>query len=338
MKILITSYSFLPRIGGIENVTKLLAEGFTEKSCQVKVLTDTIEQSKDNYSYPYEVIRKPKIKDIYNAILWSDLIFQNNISLRYIWLNLFIRKPSVVTFHIWLDSKNVFIKIFKTIISKTFNKRLVVSNSLQKKLPFKTILIENPYDNEIFTNSILEKRDLKSLVFVGRLEKSKGCQTIINALGELRKKNKLYNLTVIGEGSFKKNLEDLTKNLKIENQINFIGRRNPLEVSNILRKSNLMIIPSLWEEPFGIVALEGLACGCKIICSRTGGLVEAINENGYFFNKGNHIELANIIENFENTSYFEFINRKKVESHLKNFKKEVVTNKYLGIFKNILKK
>ena len=188
MKILITSYSFLPRIGGIENVSKLLAEGFTEKSCQVKVLTDTFEKSKDNYNYPYEVIRKPKIKDIYNAILWSDLIFQNNISLRYICLNLLIRKPSVVTFHIWLDSKNVFIKIFKIIISKTFNKRLVVSNSLQKKLPFKTILIENPYDNEIFTNSILEKRDLKSLVFVGRLEKSKGCQTIINALGESEKK------------------------------------------------------------------------------------------------------------------------------------------------------
>ena len=42
-----------------------------------------------------------------------------------------------------------------------------------------------------------------------------------------------------------------------------------------------MIIPSLWEEPFGIVALEGLLVDVKLFVLEQ-GLVEAINENGYF--------------------------------------------------------
>ena len=49
MKILITSYSFLPQIGGIETISSLLANELVKKSCEVKILTETEENGNNTY-------------------------------------------------------------------------------------------------------------------------------------------------------------------------------------------------------------------------------------------------------------------------------------------------
>ena len=68
------------------------------------------------------------------------------------------------------------------------------------------------------------------------------------------------------------------------------------ELRALLRRTGCVVIPSLYE-PFGIVALEGMAAGAPTIVARTGGLAEIVEgtDSGLLFEPGNHVALANCI-------------------------------------------
>src|SRR6185312_15136232 len=53
-----------------------------------------------------------------------------------------------------------------------------------------------------------------------------------------------------------------------------------------------MVVPSVWEEGFGVVALQGVACGCVVVASHTGGLPEAVGSCGLTFPMGDSAALA----------------------------------------------
>ena len=322
-----------PQIGGIETISLLLANGFVKESCEVNILTETKENG--NNTYPFEVIRKPKLIEIIKAFLWSDIVFQNNFSARYIWVNLFIRKPSVVTLHIWIGWENKLIKFLKTLLLKTFDEKLTISKFMQKQLPFRTKLINNPFDNEIFNIGHKEK-DPNSLLFVGRLEWSKGCQTIIKTLQILNKKKDKYKLFIIGDGTYKNKLEELAKELKVSKYVFFKGAYSQLEIAKFMKKVNILIVPSLWQEPFGIVALEGMASGCKIIGTNSGGLKESIHKYGFFFKKNDSYQLSKTIIDLNNERNNIFPSE-RINFHLKKFNKENVCREYLSVFKKVLK-
>ena len=54
----------------------------------------------------------------------------------------------------------------------------------------------------------------------------------------------------------------------------------------------MLAVPSRWREPFGIVALEGIACGCVVVASEGGGLAEAVGPCGLTFANGDTAALA----------------------------------------------
>ncbi len=68
------------------------------------------------------------------------------------------------------------------------------------------------------------------------------------------------------------------------------------QLHEMLQRASCVVIPSLYE-PFGIVALEGMAAGAPTIAARTGGLAEIIEgtDAGMLFEPGNHHELAECI-------------------------------------------
>ena len=69
-------------------------------------------------------------------------------------------------------------------------------------------------------------------------------------------------------------------------RIKFLGFLRHEELARMLNRHRIMVIPSLDKEGFGIVALEGLACGCKVIASDAGGLTEAVDRFGKIFATG----------------------------------------------------
>ena len=68
------------------------------------------------------------------------------------------------------------------------------------------------------------------------------------------------------------------------------------ELAALLNRHQVLVVPSRWAEPFGIVALEGLACGCFVIGSEGGGLKEAIGPGGITFVNGDASALAGALQ------------------------------------------
>ena len=75
----------------------------------------------------------------------------------------------------------------------------------------------------------------------------------------------------------------------------FLGTRTGEELVEILNRHRILVVPSRYREPFGIVALEGIACGCVVVGSAGGGLKEAIGPCGETFRNGDAADLARVL-------------------------------------------
>lgn len=98
--------------------------------------------------------------------------------------------------------------------------------------------------------------------------------------------------TIVGDGPERENLDKLAHKLGIVGQVRFTGPLQGARLVAELNRHRIMAVPSSYAEPFGIVALEGLACGCVPVASVRGGLVDAIGPHGLTFENGNSADLA----------------------------------------------
>ena len=135
------------------------------------------------------------------------------------------------------------------------------------------------------------------LLYVGQISKAKGVHTLIEALGKLIVDGKArINLSVLGSGvpEYQDALGKLTSQLRIEEQVKFLGRVSHSQVSEFYRASHAFVFPSEWDEPFGLTHLEAMASGAAVISTTTGGSAELIRheENALAFQAGDSGELA----------------------------------------------
>ena len=72
----------------------------------------------------------------------------------------------------------------------------------------------------------------------------------------------------------------LKKFKNIGRRVEITGYLSKKDVEARMKKASIIVIPSIWEEPFGLVAAEAMANGIAIIASDVGGLHEVINSNG----------------------------------------------------------
>jgi glycosyltransferase involved in cell wall biosynthesis len=168
---------------------------------------------------------------------------------------------------------------------------ICVSRALDLHVQQHSFVIPNLYDDAIFRVDPAAERD-RELIFVGRLVRDKGLDLLLRALRVLRGQNLVPKLTVVGHGPQAENLQELTRELGLTGQVEFAGRMAPIDVAAALNRHQILVVPSLWPEPFGIVALEGIACGCVVVGSSGGGLPDAIGPCGVTFPNGDQDQLA----------------------------------------------
>jgi 1,4-alpha-glucan branching enzyme len=115
------------------------------------------------------------------------------------------------------------------------------------------------------------------LIFsVGRLVKEKGFQTIIEAAEILRNKGLQVKFVIAGKGPLLAELREMVKQKQLDNYVHLAGFVSDEERNEWFAKADAALFPSHYE-PFGIVALEGMASGKLTIVSDTGGLKEIID-------------------------------------------------------------
>ena len=122
-----------------------------------------------------------------------------------------------------------------------------------------------------------------NLLFVGRLEKVKGVEFLIQAIPFITKIFPQTTLTIIGEGQNKENLLHLTKNLHLEKHVHFIGWVKHEDLDRYYQKASIVVIPSIWPENSSLVILEAMGAGRPVIGTNVGGISETIVDgvNGY---------------------------------------------------------
>ncbi|MFB2935443.1 glycosyltransferase family 4 protein [Aerosakkonemataceae cyanobacterium BLCC-F154] len=331
MKILIYSPLFYPSVGGIETVVTILAEEFVSLGHEVKLICQT--SATDGKSFPFEVIRYPKPQKFLQLIQWCEVYFQPTISLKGIWPLLIFPKPWVVSHNnwytrpdgriAWQDRLKQFLLRFATGIS--------VSQAIANHVSTPSTVINNPYQEDIFYEMPEVSRD-RELVFLGRLVSDKGVDLLLDSVANLKNLGLFPKLTIIGTGIEETRLRQQVKHLKINEQVEFVGVKLEQELTKLLNAHKIMVIPSRWQEPFGIVALEGIACGCVIVGSEQGGLKDAINSCGITFPNGNIQVLTQILYDLlsDDNQLLKF--REKSELHLIKHKKSLVAKAYIKVF------
>src|SRR5207247_10056048 len=168
---------------------------------------------------------------------------------------------------------------------------VAISKAVADGISGHSFVIGNPYNDRVFRLIPGVTRD-EDIVFVGRLVSDKGADLFLHALKLLQNDNLLPNLTIIGTGPEEQNLRRLTTELALDRQVSFAGQKSGAVLAEVLNRHRVLVVPSRWAEPFGIVALEGIACGCVVVGSEKGGLKEAIGPCGLTFENENVPALA----------------------------------------------
>lgn len=322
MKIVVVSLTYLPAVGGLENIMGGLAFEWS-KEHEIIVFTNNRDQSKDD-TYPYTIFRVFNIFQLYKAVKKADIFIEANISLNTFWVGLLIRKKWFVVHH------GLYNTDYKGWIKKQitrFSNNITVSNFLAKDIKGISFTIANFYYPDFKIYSGLQRN--KDIAFVGRVVSDKGIDLLIEALVLLNFKGHFLNLTVIGKGAELMNLKQKVINIGLEKQVNFLGVKKGDELAELLNEHKVLVVPSKVLEGFGIVALEGLACGCKVVVPDAGGLQEAVGEFGFVFKHNNVESLAEIIQIAIEADSF---NLKLVEAHLAKHQASFVAQQYIQLF------
>lgn len=295
MRLVVYSPNFHPRLGGLETVMQVLATEWARMGHEVTIITDTPNPAPD--SFLFHVLRRPGFRKIVAAYRAADAVIFANISLWGLVPLLFcgFRRPQwIATHHIWYENPGHPVRPLdrlKKVLARFADSNISVSHAVDKFLNLQGNVIPNPYDHILFRRlpDIVKDREL---VFLGRLVSDKGCDLLLDALALLRDQEVKPSLTIIGSGPEQSALEDQVQHLHLETQVRFTGPQSGEELVRLLNQHRIMVVPSRWNEPFGIVALEGIACGCVVIGSNGGGLPEAIGPCGRTFANGDVNALA----------------------------------------------
>jgi glycosyltransferase involved in cell wall biosynthesis len=218
--------------------------------------------------------------------------------------------------------------LMKECISQA-TKFIVTSRFMEKRFGVavpqeKMTVIPDGVNTEIFTPKQLVVEGPRRISFLGRADPLKGVNTILQACSILWKKRQDFRLTVTSTTSIPSTYPFILEN----------GWRSEEELPLLYQSNYLVTVPSLWNEPFGLTALEAMSCGVPVVASRAGGLAELIKdgETGLLCPPGDSSKLASEIEILLSDEDFAHrLGSQARDRVLRNFSWPLIIKKYLSL-------
>jgi glycogen(starch) synthase len=332
LKILIYSRVFWPSIGGLEMMMEILAEEFTAAGHQVKVATLVASEAERNRDY--EVVRLPTLKSCVQLLRWSDVCLCANVSLRGLPSIMIARTPVVVSHQGTYDLPGRFslLSEAKKIVTR-FSHNICCSQAVQAHIPGPSVVIPNTYRNDVFKEYGDVIKDL-DIVFVGRLVSDKGVIDLIEAMGELGRAGFQPRLSIVGDGPERPAILTKVGELDLGPQVTFTGVKTGCDLARFVGRHRVLAVPSRWAEPFGIVALEGIACGCVVVGTSLGGLPEAIGPCGVTVPNGDTSAMAQALRSVLEDDSLHADYRSGAAIHLARHVRPNVARRYLSVLES----
>ena len=165
------------------------------------------------------------------------------------------------------------------------------------------------------------------LVFLGRIEPIKGIKTAITvAIASERKLIIAGNIPAEYQGYFGEEIGPL-----LSQDIEYIGSVNDLQKNELLGQCAALLMPIDWNEPFGIVMVEAMACGTPVIGFNKGSVPEVIEHGINGFRCDTQDEMIQLVQQVKNLD--RAVVRREAE---KRFSSEVIIDEYLRLYNNVL--
>ena len=120
--------------------------------------------------------------------------------------------------------------------------------------------------------------DAPRLVCLGRIVRDKGFDVALAAFAELAPRFPEARLVVAGDGPARPELEAQAQALGVADAVEFPGWVAPERVSELMNSATLVVMPSRWDEPFGLVAVEAALMARPVVASRVGGLMDVVED------------------------------------------------------------
>ena len=236
--------------------------------------------------------------------------------------------------------------------SKSISERLFILK-IAKKVIFISEWIKSRFfeniDNKLSTNteviyhSVNKQPKIKKeklIIFVGKLNHSKGYDIYSDAVVKILDEFSEWKALSIGD----EERRSIYLNHKNHKELGFLSHKKTMAMFN---KSEIAVVPSRWEEPFGRTALEASSRGCATIISNRGGLTET-TDHAVVLNKLNHVDLyKNLKELIKNKKFrknLQYLGKKNIKHTIsKNTKiidqmrEHIFPNYNLNILKKRLK-
>jgi glycogen synthase len=337
VRLLIAANSFYPAVGGYERVAFTIAHQLAARGHLIKIITFT--PGGRDASLPFQVYRSPGIGIMLKLLRWSDIYIQNNVSFRLLWPILFCWRPLVCVHHgFYGHSRDTMFSWRHRLkhLATLFSTNISVSRAVAETLPGKSHVLFNPYRDDIFFRipSIRKDRDL---FFVGRMVSDKGIDVLIQAMAKLRDRGLQPSLTVAGSGPEEPAMRRRVNELHLGKLVTFAGQVTDEKLNELLNAHKIMVVPSREGEGFGVVALEGIACGCVLVGSTHGGLPEAIGRCGRTFPNGDSSALAELLHDLLAHPETWKGHFDHAQAHLDAHRPSIVAERYLEVLMRVLK-
>ena len=180
--------------------------------------------------------------------------------------------------------KELLARVARIVVISEFMKSRLVDNGL----PAEKIVVSPPDPAEFPRPSgRATVQEPVNLLYAGQLLRGKGVQILLRALTLMRRSR---TLDVVGTGNMETELRTLADSLGIAGRVRWRGFSD--DVPAWMAAAACVVVPSVWQEPYGLVAAEAVALGRPVIASDIGGLPEACGGKAVLVPPGDPSALA----------------------------------------------
>jgi glycosyltransferase involved in cell wall biosynthesis len=145
-----------------------------------------------------------------------------------------------------------------------------------------------------FPNPVRSTRATPLVAYAGQLIPEKGVMTLLRAHVRLRREGATgYELVIAGSGCQEEELKKFCLESECDD-VRFLGHIDG--VVDLFGSAGVVVVPSEWQEAFGLVATEAMACGAACLVSDAGALPEVVGDAGLVFRAGDDADLARKLE------------------------------------------
>jgi spore coat protein SA len=208
-----------------------------------------------------------------------------------------------------------------------------------------TFVVHNGADDAHFhpaaPESIVEN-PVPVVLFVGRLVPIKGVHVLIEAMRMLQERKVKVLCRIVGSSFLRgSKTTSYVRSLleKCPSNVEFNGFCAHTDVANQYRAADMLCCPSVWQEPFGNVNIEAMACGIPVVATRVGGILEIAAEGGVVLVEPNSaVELADALQKLaEDRNLRAAVAAQGLESFQRRFTWAAICGQYREIADNVIR-